>query len=241
PAVFMTLKALPLTPNGKVDRRALPQPEFDRRSRDQSRDAPQTPLHELLAGIWACVLGVDDVGIYDNFFELGGHSLLAMQVMVRIQESLSINLPVRSLFEVPTISGLAERIDREKTVAKPELTPSLQPAPSDGQRQLSFAQERLWFLDQMDPGSGAYNIPCTLRLDGPLNVAALEKCLREIVRRHEVLRTRLPARDGRPVPTLGPETTFRVEMSDLRHVPENEREGEALRLAGEESRHPFEL
>src|SRR6185369_16047024 len=196
PAFFVTLPALPLTPNGKVDRKALPAPE--KTHVEERWLAPRTPVEEVLAGIWAEVLGVsagDRVGAADHFFALGGHSLLATQVMSRLRSVFGVEMPLRDLFESPTLEGLAARVEaarktlRSSTAAAvPPLAPII-PAPQQGPLPLSFAQQRLWFLDQLEPGSPLYNMPVALRVEGPLDARVLALCLGEIQRRHESLRT----------------------------------------------------
>ena len=190
PAVFVLLDAFPLTANGKVDRRALPTPEGRRPELDEAFVACRTPTEELLADIWRQVLGVERVGIYDNFFQLGGHSLLATQVVSRIREAFQVEMPLRRLFETPTVAGLAESIEGGRGTGL--QAPPIVPVPRDGELPLSFAQQRLWFIDQLEPGSSVYNFPAAVRLKGPLNLVALKQSLNEIVKRHEAC--------GRPLP-----------------------------------------
>ncbi|MBS0264562.1 MAG: amino acid adenylation domain-containing protein, partial [Planctomycetes bacterium] len=241
PAVFVILETLPLTPSGKLDRKALPAPVMDRRHREQSFVAPRTPVEELLSGIWSRLLDVEEVGIHDNFFELGGASLLATQVIARVRDACEVDLPLSSFFEVPTVAGLAERIERLRTDAPADATPPFRQAVGNERLTLSFAQERLWFLDQLDPGSGTYNMPRALRLRGPLDVAALERSVREIVRRHEAVRTTFGTVDGRPLPVVLEPEAFRLTVTDLQLIPERRRETEVRRLAMEEAGRPFDL
>jgi amino acid adenylation domain-containing protein len=239
PAVFVLLDTLPLTPNGKINRRALPTPDGQRPELDEAFAASRTATEELLAEIWGQVLGVERVGIYDNFFHLGGHSLLATQVISRIRETFQVEMPLRCMFEKPTVSGLAETIDVSRGT---ELrAPAIVPVPRGGELPLSFAQQRLWFLDQLDPGNSVYNFPAAVRLKGPLNVPALKQSLNEIVRRHETLRTTFAIVDGRPVQVIAPALTLTLSMVDLRELPETEREAEVERLATNEARRPFDL
>ena len=205
PAVFVLLDALPLMPNGKVDRRALPAPDRTRPELDKAFVAPRTPTEELLAEIWAQLLDIERVGIHDNFFDLGGHSLLATQVVSRMREAFQVEIPLRRLFEVPTVAGLAESIEAARRAGQNLLAPPILPVPRDGDLPLSFAQQRLWFIDQLEPGNSAYNIPAAVRLKGPLNVAALEQSLNEIVKRHESLRTTFAIVDGRPSSSYRPD------------------------------------
>jgi amino acid adenylation domain-containing protein len=193
PAVFTELAALPLTANGKVDRAALPAPDAARAGQDGQPAGPRSVTEELLAGIWAQVLDTDLAGQDDNFFALGGHSLLATQVISRIRAAFGAEVPVAALFDRPTIAGLAAVID----AAAPGLpVPPVTPAGREGPVPLSFAQQRLWFIHQLDPGSAEYNAPSPVPLAGDLDVAALGAALAGVTARHEVLRTRLVAGDG---------------------------------------------
>ena len=239
PAVFVLLDAFPLTANGKVDRRALPTPDGRRPELDEAFVACRTPTEELLAEIWGQVLGVERVGIYDNFFQLGGHSLLATQVVSRIREAFQVEMPLRRLFETPTVAGLAENIDVGRGAGL--QAPPIVPVPRDGELPLSFAQQRLWFIDQLEPGNSVYNFPAAVRLKGPLNVVALKQSLNEIVKRHEALRTTFAIVDGRPVQVIAPLLTLTLPIVDLRELPETERETEVQRLVTNEAQRPFDL
>jgi amino acid adenylation domain-containing protein len=241
PALFVLLDALPLTPNGKVDRRALPAPDRTRPELEKAFVAPRTPTEELLSEIWAQVLDIERVGIHDNFFDLGGHSLLATQIVSRIREAFQVELPLRRLFEVPTVAGLAESIEVAHRAGQNLLAPPILPIPRDGNLALSFAQQRLWFIDQLAPGNSAYNIPAAIRLRGPLNLAALEQSLNQIVKRHESLRTTFAIVDGRPVQVIAPALTIELPVIDLRKLPEAERETEVRRLVTEGAMRPFDL
>src|SRR5947209_16007120 len=183
PAVFVEIGALPLTPGGKVDRRALAG-VAPAAGTGQGSTAPSTLVEQILAGIWAEVLHLDAVGAEDDFFALGGHSLLATQVVSRAREAFGVELPLRSVFEKPTVATLATEIESLKTGGRGFEVPPLRPMHREGELPLSFAQERLWFLDQFQPDSSAYNMPAAVRLMGRLDVAALVVTLQEIVRRH---------------------------------------------------------
>ena len=240
PAAFVMLDNLPLTQNGKVDRRALPSPEL-RPELKLTFVAPRTPIEEMLASTWACVLGIEQVGVHENFFELGGHSLLATQVISRVRDTMSVELPLRSLFEAPTVATLAEHVENSLHSGQSMQAPPLLPIPRSGDIPLSFAQARLWFLDQLQPKSAFYNIPIALRLSGQLNVAALEKSLNEIIRRHEVLRTNFTKVSGQPVQVIASTLKLKLLQVDLQNLPFREREIEAQRLATTEAVRPFDL
>ncbi|HEY0604990.1 MAG TPA: non-ribosomal peptide synthase/polyketide synthase, partial [Herpetosiphonaceae bacterium] len=186
PSAVVLLHVLPLTANGKLDRQALPQPVWSGSPDTSGFAAPRTPTEELIAGVWAAVLGVEQISIHDNFFALGGHSLLATQVVARLRHLLEREIPLRLLFEAPTIAALASRIEGQA----PAVTVPMVPVPRDGTPlPLSFAQQRLWFLHQLEPSSAAYAIPVVVRLIGTLDQAALARSLSTIVQRHEILRT----------------------------------------------------
>ncbi|MFJ9382080.1 condensation domain-containing protein, partial [Streptomyces sp. NPDC101455] len=212
PSVFVELAALPLTPNGKVDRAALPEPDGIRPDLDGFL-APATATEELLAGIWAQVLGVDRVGIHDNFFELGGHSLLATQVVSRIRTVFRVELPLSVLFDRPTVRDLAAAVENStKGISAPPVTPVSRDEPLP----LSFAQQRLWFLNQLEPGSLEYNVPLLVRWPGDLDVEALVAALSGVLARHEVLRTRLVAdADGVVHQVVDPPAPIPVSATDV--------------------------
>ena len=239
PNRVLLLQELPLTANGKLDRRALPAPGRDQAA--EERLAPRTPTEELVCAIWAEVLGVQSVGVEENFFDLGGHSLLATQVMSRLRGVFDIELHLRSLFRSPTVRGLSKLVEQAVSEESGIVAPPITPAGRDGKLPLSFAQQRLWFLDQLDPLNASYNIPAALRLEGRLDVDALGRALNEIVRRHEALRTRFALVDGDPVQVIEPAETFKLGFVDLSHLGETEREAAARKLAAEEAARPFDL
>ncbi|HEY7767793.1 amino acid adenylation domain-containing protein [Longimicrobium sp.] len=238
PSAFVFLDALPLTPNGKLDRKALPAPELA--STEERFVAPRTPMEEVLAGIWAQVLRLERVGVEDNFFELGGHSLLATRVVSHIREVFGVEVPLRALFAGPTVAELAVRIEEMRRADLPVLPPVV-PVERTGALPLSFAQERLWFIDQLEPGSAVYNIPMAWRLGGALDRAALERALGEIVRRHEALRTTFGEVDGSPVQVIAPFSGFVLPAEDLSALGDADRETAVRRRADEEARRPFDL
>ncbi|MBU6346822.1 MAG: amino acid adenylation domain-containing protein, partial [Cyanobacteria bacterium REEB494] len=236
PGAFVWLDALPLTPNGKVDRRALPAPESSVSS--ESHAAPRTASEQALAEIWQQVLRVDQVGVQDNFFGLGGHSLLATQVLSRIRQQLSVELPLRALFEAPTVEGLAAEVDKLRPASGADAFSAILPADRSQPLPLSHAQERLWFLDQLDSSHSAYNMPGAVRLSGELDVAALECSLQEIVRRHEALRTVFGLQEGQPVQQILP-AAFHLPLIDLSMLEGQDAEVE--RLLAAEIHHAFDL
>src|SRR5215813_959396 len=201
PSAVVLLDRLPLTHHGKVDRNALPPPDSDAvRTSEQSAGAlPQTPHEEIVAGVWAEVIGIAVVRREDNFFDLGGHSLLATRVMARIRDLFRIEIPLRTLFEQPTVATFAAGV-QQALEQQSRLTPEtpLKARERGGDLPLSYAQQRLWFLHQWEPSNPFYNSPAALRLSGRLDIAALRRTLAEVVRRHEVLRTCFPSLDGAP-------------------------------------------
>ena len=239
PAAYVLLDEMPLTPNGKVDRKALPAPERTRSGAEY--EAGRTPVEQVVASIWGETLGVERVGAQDNFFELGGHSLLATRVISRLREAFRVEVPVRELFEWPTVAGLATRIEAGMKESRGLLAPPITRAERGGEVPLSYAQQRLWFLDQLEPGNPFYNVPTAVRLSGELDLAALENAFNEILRRHETLRTTFHVSDGRPSQVIVPSLTIELPVVELAAAPEPELEREVMRLALEEARRPFDL
>ncbi|HEX7330143.1 MAG TPA: amino acid adenylation domain-containing protein [Pyrinomonadaceae bacterium] len=242
PSAIVMLDEMPLTRNGKVDRRALPVPE----EVDVETDfvAPRTPVEEVLAGIWCDVLSAARVGVNDSFFDLGGHSLLATQVVSRIRAAFGVEIPVRAIFENQTVATQAFEVEQLMYQGGSLNAPPVVRTSREVELPLSFAQQRLWFIDRLTPGSPLYNMPMAVRLDGALNLAALERTLREIVRRHEVLRTNIVTVDGKPVQVIRPEaqvSEIYVPLIDLSALPKVLCEAEAKRLAHAEAVRPFDL
>ncbi|RKH59280.1 non-ribosomal peptide synthetase, partial [Corallococcus interemptor] len=238
PAAFVPLEALPLTSNGKVDRKALPAPDATVLRASHAYEAPASPLEEKLAALWSEVLRVPAVGRTDNFFELGGHSLLATQLVARVRAALDIELPLRALFEAPTIAALAEKVQRASTGTR---LPPLTRTRTDGPQPLSFAQQRLWFLDQLAPDDASYNLPVALRLLGRLDVEALRRAFEALVVRHEALRTTFFEEEGQPFQRIHAPASWALPVEDLSSLAEAAREEETLRLATLEARQPFHL
>jgi amino acid adenylation domain-containing protein len=242
PSTFVILDRLPLTPNGKINYDALPVPNNIRPDLAETFVRPRTPVERSLAALWAELLGLEQVGIYDNFFELGGHSLLAIRIISRIRHLFQTNVPLRHLFETPTIVGLSFSIEtamraEQDTDSKPPLVPAVRQT----YMPLSFAQRRLWFLEQLAPNQVTYNIPTAVYLNGALNIVALHQSLNEIVRRHEILRTLFIAIDDEPVQTITPYKPLDLPIVDLHHLAPDERETEGQKLAAQEAQQPFNL
>jgi amino acid adenylation domain-containing protein len=237
PAAVIVLDRLPLTANGKLDVRALPAPELG--GGEARYVAPRTPVEAALAEIWAELLGVERVGAEDGFFDLGGHSLLATRLVSRIRAAFGVELPLRALFEGPTVARVAERVEALR--GGPAVLPPVVPVERAGALPLSFAQERLWYVDQLEPGSPLFNVPAVLRLSGALDGPALERALAEVVRRHEVLRTTFAVVDGAPAQVVNPAAPVPLPLEDLSALPPADREHEAGRRAAEEAATPFSL
>ena len=245
PAAYGFLESLPLTPSSKVDRRALAALPLAGGEPAVSV-APRTPAEELVAGIFAEVLGLAGVGAGDSFFELGGHSLLATQVASRVRSVFGVELPVRAVFEAPTVAALAAWIEaRRAGGAAAEAAPAIRPLlRGTAGLALSFAQSRLWFLDQLEPGSAQYNIPAAVRLTGELDRGAFAAALGEIVRRHEVLRSTFRSDGGQPLQLVSPASGISgiaLPVVDLAALPAAARRDEAQRWIAGEARRPFDL
>ena len=221
PSLFVTLESLPLTPNGKMDRKALQQLEINHAVPAVEGVAPRTALEAALAVIWGEVLKLDDIGIHNNFFELGGHSLLAAQVMSRMRQQLSLELPLRHLFEYPTIAELAQWIEHEGREVAGTLPPIVR-RPESGPAPLSFAQQRLWFLQQLEPGDSRYHITWAMQLHGPLNLQALHQALKTILERHDTLRTAFIANEGIPQQVITNADRFELSITDLSQAEQPE-------------------
>ncbi|TRU25538.1 MAG: amino acid adenylation domain-containing protein [Microcystis aeruginosa Ma_QC_B_20070730_S2] len=236
PTAFVFLDTFPLTPNGKIDRRALPAPDLQGQG---EYIAPSNPIEEKMARIWAEVLKLQRVSIEDNFFELGGHSLLATQVISRLQETFEIVLPLRYLFEFPTIAQLSGVILKELQTGLGLKLPSIVPVNREDDIPLSWAQERLWFVNQLEGESGAYTIDLTMRLCGNLNIKALEKAFQAIIQRHEPLRTQFKLKDNQPIQAIASKVTFTLPVVNLQNLSHSEQQVKHLLL--EAVSEPFNL
>jgi amino acid adenylation domain-containing protein len=241
PTNFVILDELPRTLNAKVDRNALPAPETTVVEDDADFLAPRTPIEEIVAGIWAQVLGIEKIGINDDFFSLGGHSLLATQVISRILETFQANVPLQALFNARTLAELVDCIETAIQEDQGAVVPAIEPLTGNQTAVLSYAQQRLWIMHQLAPNDIAYNSPVAVRLTGYLHLPALEQTLNEIVRRHAVLRTTFYAVDGQPVQMIGNFQTGTLSTVDLRRLEVLKKEVVIKRLASEEGRRPFDL
>ncbi|KRB71153.1 hypothetical protein ASE07_27265 [Noviherbaspirillum sp. Root189] len=235
PAAYVIVDALPVNANGKLDRKALPAPGADAFA-SAGYAAPEGLVEETLAAIWADVLKLESVGRHDHFFAMGGDSLLVMRVVSQLRETLGIELSVTQLFEYPVLSDLARTLEG----ARRSVLPAIEPVDRSQALVLSFAQQRLWFLAQMERASQAYHIPIGLRLQGTLDVAALRKALDRVVARHETLRTTFGLVDGAPVQHIAsPDASFRIVEEDLRG--QSATDSTLLALIETEASAPFDL
>ncbi len=241
PSAFVMLEALPLTPNGKVDRNALPAPEVTQLLSESDFIAPSTAIEETLVNIWTEILGIENIGIHHNFFNLGGHSLLATRLVFQIRQAFQIELPLRRIFEKPTIAGLAKDIEKATKANLGVRAKSIEPIARSQQLPLSFAQQRLWFLAQLEPDSSFYNMPAAVRLQGKLNVKALEQSFNEIISRHEVLRTNFQAKEGQPIAVISEVMRLTLPILDISSLPANQRQSEIKQLTAQEAQQPFDI
>ncbi len=236
-ASFIFLPKVPLTPNGKLDRAALPVPQAEERDAKRGFVPPRAGLETQVAAIWSEVLGLKTIGATDDFFELGGHSLLAIQVISRLRTSFNVELNLASLFETRTVETLASGLAAGKWTPGGDYFPPLEPVPRDGVLPASFMQEQLWFLNQLEPGSNAYNVPAAIRLKGRLDLTALQESLDRILQRHEALRATLQFSDGNLRQTVVPSLAVKLGVTDLR----GGNEARMLELLQAEARRPFDL
>ena len=234
PSTFVFLEKLPLTANGKVDRRALPVPSPERKL--EGYRAPRTPQEEILCGIYADLLSLERVGIDENFFSLGGHSLLAMRVVSRVRSMLGVELTVQAIFEAPSVAELIARLPGAQKARAPLVR---QERPE--RLPLSFAQQRLWFLDRLENSGVEYNVRAASRLRGELDVNALERAIDALVGRHETLRTHFEEKEGEPFQVIESEVRIPLRVEDLSSLGENERQGAIESALRREAEEPFDL
>ncbi|HEV3041225.1 MAG TPA: amino acid adenylation domain-containing protein [Candidatus Angelobacter sp.] len=242
PAVYVFLAEFPLSSNGKLDKRNLPEPDAASQAGSEKQFvAPRTVVEEVISSAWAEVLGMEKIGRSDDFFELGGHSLLATRVISRLRQNLQIEVPVRGLFESPTLNAFAELVEAVIRSGASAAAASLRTFVRGETAPLSSAQQRLWFLDQLMPGSSAYNVPAAAQLGSELNLAALEQSLSEVIRRHEALRTTFTKVKGQAVQVIVRPRRLLLPVVDLTSLSEEEQSIEAKRLAQDEALRAFDL
>jgi amino acid adenylation domain-containing protein len=240
PSAFVMIEAMPLTASGKVNRRELTARRLSVVD-SVANVGPRTLIEELLAEIWLDVLGLERVGIHDDFLEIGGHSLLAIRLIARLREAFQIELHLATLFEFPTVASLAAKIENELNRG-PDLSPlPLVRSSRVGPPRLSLAQQRLWILDQLDPGAPVHNIAIAVRVQGPLNITALAVSLNKVAERHDVLRMHVEMRGGLPVQVIASALNVNLPSIDVDGVTKAEREVAAQQLAREEGRRRFDL
>jgi amino acid adenylation domain-containing protein len=239
PSVIITLEQMPLTPNGKVDTAALRQlREAETYFDDQG---PQTPEEEIVSGVFTDVLAREDIGRHQNFFDIGGHSLLAAQVISRMSQDLGVEIPLRTLFENPTVTGLGAILREARASDRHKPIHPIRPVASIGTLPLSFAQQRLWFLDRLSPGNSAFNISAAARVLGPLNVVTLENGISEIIRRNAVVRTDFVEDNGLPSQVIAAPEFFRLPITDLSGLTLLDQDACIHELAEIQALRPFNL
>jgi amino acid adenylation domain-containing protein len=241
PSAIVVLNALPLTSNGKIDRRALPEPHRSPATSRPAQAAPRTAVEELLAGVWAEVLGVNQVGVDDNFFELGGHSLLAMRLVSRLRTVFGVEIALRALFEAPSLRKMARLVEQAAREDDSSKVDTIERAADRRTFPLSFSQRRIWFFDQLASSNEAYNIPFIVRIDGELNFHALRQSLSEILRRHEILRTRLIADPKEPLQVVAVVDQSPIRLIDSQRILGTSPEEWIESLSAMDSLRPFDL
>jgi amino acid adenylation domain-containing protein len=241
PSALIAVEKMPLMPNGKVDRRGLSAASQLKRQHIHARQLPRTPIEEVVAGIWCQLLKVEDVSVTENFFEMGGHSLMATQVVSRVREVLQVEVSVREVFEKPTIAEIAQHIEEVIRAGQQQMEPALVAMSRAGRSPLSFGQQRLWFLDQLEGGGNTYNIPIGIRMEGRLNLETLGQSFNQIIRRHEVLRTVFGSEDGEPVQLIQPYESRAVQLIDLSELSGEQRETVGRQITQEAGGREFDL
>ncbi|HKD74006.1 MAG TPA: condensation domain-containing protein, partial [Ktedonobacterales bacterium] len=240
PSPLVLLETLPRTPGGKVDRKTLVALLAAQVTRSAEEVELRTSTETQLAAIWERVLHSGPITRSDDFFNLGGHSLQATQVVARIREEFGVEIPVRAMYDTPVVAALAEQIDRRRHDTL--VTTAIQPVPRDGMLPLSFAQQRLWFLDQLEPNSPLYNIPGAISLRGHLDVAALARSINALISRHEPLRTTFATVDGQPVQRIASALTLPLPVIDLSGISKDDEKMAAVdQIMEHEAQRPFDL
>ena len=241
PNTFVAVDTFPLTPNGKIDRRGLIHLNVLPMVSQENYTAANTTTQEILVGIWTQILNLDRVGIEDNFFELGGHSLLATQVISQVRKTFQVDIPLGELFAAPTIAQFSLLI--EKAIASKANLDSLplKPVARNSNSPLSFAQQRLWLLQQLEPLSAAYNGSNVLLIDGKINLEALTASINEIIKRHEILRTSFELIDGQAVQKIADRLKISLPIINLQNLSETEQQAEVKRLTAIDAQKPFDL
>src|SRR5438128_1176131 len=239
PSAYVKLEQMPMTANGKLDRKALPAPEYVSGGSPEAQEL--TPVEEIVAGIWSSVQKVEVVSATADFFEMGGHSLLATQVISRVRAAFDVELGLRAIFETPMVAGLAQQVEEARRAGQTKEVPAIEKADRSRELALSYAQQRLWFIEQLEAGSALYNMPTALLMTGEVSLAALEQSLTEIVRRHEVLRTSFVTAAGEARQQIEPACGVELEIIDLRALAEGERAAASRAAAKEEAERWFDL
>lgn len=238
PTAVVLLERLPLTPNGKIDRKALPDPDWKHPNLDTPYVAPRNAIEVQVLTIWIEILGIDRIGIHDRLFDLGGHSLTATRILGRVYDRFLVKLPLDRLFEKPTIAHLADLIEQSSPTEDGIL--SIQSIPKLGYLPVSFAQERVYFLENL-ASNRAYQFQASLRFKGHLKIEALHQSFAEIVRRHEIFRTTFVEVDGRPWQVVRTAPEVELPVVDIQGIPEGDRETEVQRLIIEAVQKPFDV
>src|SRR5215216_131933 len=241
PSAFVLLDQFPFTPGGKIDRHALPPANNSHPELAETFVAPRNPIEEVVAGVWREVLNLSRVGTQDSFFDLGGHSLLATQVIARLREELHVEVQLRSFFETPTVAGLSAQIEKSRRAGRQVDYPLIERVSRNQLLPLSFSQERLWFLSQLDPDNISYHVPRAIRVTGALDVELVRATFTELMRRHEILRTSFPTVEGRPVQEIHPPHPVELPLIDLRSLPADVRELEVQRFIIKEGQQTFDF
>jgi amino acid adenylation domain-containing protein len=241
PSAFILLESMPLTPNGKVDRQSLSELDAVPLEIRDSYQRPRNAIEEILVELWKDLLGAKQIDIHDNFFDLGGHSLLAANLISRVQAALHVEIAMRSLFESPTVAGLAAWIEKAMSAKGVNEVPVIKKVPRSGKIPLAYSQQRLWLLDQFGNNNAVYNISTVVQINGRLNVEILERTLSEIIRRHEALRTTFEVESGEPVQVINPPYSVVLPLTNLGELTKTEQEEEVMRRAKEEAQTTFDL